>query len=87
MYQILLHIGLDTVKMNGDGFSCYVKAGDKVKCGQKLISFDRNKIKEANYKDVTMLVISEPGENANIRFAESCDVIAGETVISLDNEI
>lgn len=81
--QILLHIGLDTVNMKGDGFLCHVKTGDKVKCGQKLISFDRNKIKEANYRDVTILVVTEPGENGNIKFLESCNVIAGETVISL----
>lgn len=80
--QILLHIGLDTVKMNGDGFICHVKSGDKVKCGQKLISFDKNKIKEAGYRDVTMLVITEPEEKRSVKFIDSCDVTAGETVIS-----
>lgn len=80
--QILLHIGIDTVSMNGDGFHCYVKVGDRVKCGQKLITFNRSKIQEAGYRDVTIMVIAEVGKAGAIKFVDSCDVIAGKTVIS-----
>ncbi|WP_313640549.1 beta-glucoside-specific PTS transporter subunit IIABC [Paenibacillus sp.] len=55
--QMLVHIGKDTVKMKGDGFSTKVKAGDRVTKGQLLIEFDIDKIKKAGYSIVTPLII------------------------------
>ena len=57
--EILLHVGLDTVDMKGAGFECFVKVGDKVKAGDKLISFDRNIIKEHNHSDLVIMAITE----------------------------
>lgn len=47
--EILIHIGIDTVELNGEGFKVSVKAGDKVKQGQELITFDRDFIIEKGY--------------------------------------
>ncbi|WP_339315904.1 beta-glucoside-specific PTS transporter subunit IIABC [Paenibacillus sp. FSL R10-2734] len=55
--QLMVHIGKDTVKMKGDGFSTKVKAGDRVTKGQLLIEFDIDKIKKAGYSIVTPLII------------------------------
>ena len=53
--EILIHIGMDTVKMNGDGFKTHVQQGNKVKQGQLLIEFDIAKIKNAGYPVITPL--------------------------------
>lgn len=56
--EVLIHIGLDTVKLNGKHFSTHVKAGDKVKAGDLLVEFDIEKIKEAGYPIVTPIIIT-----------------------------
>ena len=56
--EVLIHIGLDTVKLNGKHFSTHVKAGDKVKVGDLLVEFDIEKIKEAGYPIVTPIIIT-----------------------------
>ena len=56
--EVLLHIGIDTVSMNGDGFEYLVQEGQKVRAGAPLIKFDRAKIKAAGHRDVTICIIS-----------------------------
>lgn len=55
--EVLIHVGLDTVKMNGEGFTVHVKNGDRVTAGQPLVDFDRSAIEAAGYKAVTPVVI------------------------------
>ncbi|MCI9092353.1 MAG: PTS glucose transporter subunit IIA [Coprobacillus sp.] len=57
---ILVHVGINTVNLKGQGFKLYAKQGEKVKAGQKLLQIKREKIKEAGYDLTTMLIISEP---------------------------
>ena len=56
--EILIHVGVDTVSMNGDGFTCFVKEGDQVKAGQPLIKFDRGKIKAAGFSDTVAVLLT-----------------------------
>ena len=56
--EVLIHIGLDTVKLNGEHFNAHVKAGDKVKAGDLLVEFDIEKIKEAGYPTITPVIIT-----------------------------
>ena len=79
--ELLLHVGLDTVSMKGDGFSCFVKEGDRVKAGDPLIQFDREKIKKAGLSDVTICVVTDPGEGKNIAFHTGIHGEAGSTEI------
>lgn len=79
--EILLHIGLDTVNMKGDGFSYLVKQGQQVKAGDPLIRFDRKKIKAAGYRDVTVCIISAPGEAKNLQFITGIQEKAKETAV------
>ncbi len=65
---LLLHIGLDTVSMGGDGFEYLVKLNQKVKAGDPLIKFSKEKIKKAGYRDVTMCIITEPGNIGDVEF-------------------
>ena len=56
--EMLIHVGVDTVNMQGDGFTCLVKEGDEVKAGQPLILFDREKIKAAGYSDTVAVLLT-----------------------------
>lgn len=65
---ILVHIGIDTVKLKGKYFKTFAKQGDQVKAGQKLVKVDREMVKEAGFDVTTMLIITEPaneGERVN----------------------
>lgn len=56
--ELLIHVGVDTVNMEGDGFEMFVGEGDTVKAGQKLISFDIGKIKAAGYSPTTAVLLT-----------------------------
>ena len=56
--EMLIHVGVDTVNMQGDGFTCLVREGDEVKAGQPLIRFDRAKIKAAGYSDTVAVLLT-----------------------------
>ena len=56
--EMLIHVGVYTVNMNGDGFQCLVKEGDEVKLGQPLIRFSREKIKAAGYSDTVAVLLT-----------------------------
>lgn len=80
--QILLHIGIDTVAMKGDGFEYLVKEGQKVSAGTPLIKFDKKKISEAGYVDTIICVIAEPGNMKNIVFMTGIYAIEKETTVA-----
>lgn len=56
--EVLIHVGIDTVNMKGEGFNLLVSEGDKVKAGQKLLTFDISKIKEAGYSTTTAVLLT-----------------------------
>lgn len=56
--ELLIHVGVDTVAMAGDGFECFVQIGQKVKAGEQLITFDREKIKQAGHPDCVAVLLS-----------------------------
>ncbi len=56
--EILIHIGVDTVKMNGEGFKSHVKPGDKVKAGDKLLEFDLNIVRQKAKSTITPILIT-----------------------------
>ena len=56
--ELLIHVGVDTVNMAGDGFTCLVAEGDEVKAGQPLIRYDRQKIKAAGYSDTVAVLLT-----------------------------
>ncbi len=60
--ELLIHVGIDTVSMNGDGFALHVKEGDHVKRGDKLITFDPEKIKAAGHPTITAFLVTEPND-------------------------
>ena len=78
--ELLIHVGIDTVSMNGDGFQLHVKAGDRVRLGDKLITFDPEKIKAAGHPTTTAFLVTDPGDLAPT-FETNVDAQAGRTVV------
>jgi PTS system trehalose-specific IIC component len=79
--EILIHIGLDTVDMNGDGFELFIKEGSKVKIGDPLIKFDPDKIKAAGHSAITIMAITEQAIESKITLHTGMDAKVGETCI------
>ncbi len=80
--EILLHIGLDTVAMQGDGFKALVKEGDSVSAGQPLIQFDLKKIKAAGHPAVTMMIVTDDN-GKRVKFtAGNTDVEAKKGIVA-----
>lgn len=69
-HELLIHIGVDTVNMDGEGFHCFVKQGDEVKAGDLLIDFDMQAIHTAGYSDVVIMVITNGSEFKEINKAK-----------------
>ncbi|MGQ7419397.1 sucrose-specific PTS transporter subunit IIBC [Streptococcus suis] len=64
--ELLIHIGIDTVSMNGNGFEKLVAAGDKVKAGTPIAKFDATKIAEAGLDDTTMIIVTNTADFAEV---------------------
>ena len=64
--EVLIHIGVNTVNMNGDGFTAYVAEGDEVKAGQRLLGFDSAKIKAAGYSDCVVMLLTNSDDLENV---------------------
>ena len=64
--ELLIHVGVDTVAMAGEGFTCHVQEGDTVKAGQKLITFDRDKIKQAGHPDCVVVLVTNSDDYENL---------------------
>lgn len=78
--EILMHIGVDTVKLGGKYFRTHVEAGEKVRKGDLLISFDCKKIKEAGYKLTTPMVICNSDDFENLEFNATGRVFLGQKI-------
>lgn len=81
--EVLIHIGIDTVDLNGEHFTAFVKQGDKVKAGQKLVEFDQKKIKEAGYSTQTMFVVSNTPDCKEIKPLKTGAGQAGEDMLEI----
>lgn len=79
--ELLLHIGLDTVSLNGEGFQVFVGAGEKVKQGQKLLEFDRKKIEEKGLLTTCVLVLTNSDDYPDLKLLSGMDAVHGETEI------
>ena len=66
--EVLIHVGVDTVEMKGDGFEDFVKEGDKVKKGQRIMKFDREKIKAAGHPDTVVLLLTNSDDYQDVKF-------------------
>lgn len=81
--EILIHIGINTVELEGKYFETHVKKGDKVKTGELLVSFDIEKIKEEGYEVITPVVITNSTAYKDIIQTNKENILANETLLSL----
>jgi PTS system sucrose-specific IIC component len=65
--EVLIHVGVDTVNMKGEGFTCLVREGDTVHTGQPLLKFDRTKIANAGYKDVVVVLLTNSDDYSQVK--------------------
>ena len=65
--ELLIHVGVDTVAMNGDGFDPQVAEGDQVKAGQLLLNFDIDKIKAANHPDTVVVLLTNADDYDDVK--------------------
>ena len=81
--EILIHVGIDTVTMNGEGFEAKVAQGDKVKAGDVLGTFDSNKIAAAGLDDTTMVIVTNTADYASVAPIATGSVAKGDAVIEV----
>ena len=78
--ELLIHVGMDTVEMKGDGFVYHIREGQRVHTGDPLITFDPEKIKAAGHPIITAFVVSDPGDTSPT-FTTGMEAKAGETAV------
>ena len=81
--EVIIHIGIDTVKMNGKGFQRFVEAGETVVAGQPLIAFDREKIASAGYDDIVIVSVTNVDEKNVQILAKSGTKIDGKYLVKV----
>ena len=81
--EVLIHVGIDTVPMNGEGFEAKVAQGDKVKAGDVLGTFDSNKIAAAGLDDTTMVIVTNTADYASVAPVATGSVAKGDAVIEV----
>ena len=81
--EILIHVGIDTVSMNGEGFDQKVAQGDKVKAGDVLGTFDAAKIAAAGLEDTTMVIVTNTADYASVTPVATGSVAKGDAIIEV----
>ncbi|MFR6162183.1 MAG: PTS glucose transporter subunit IIA [Mediterraneibacter gnavus] len=82
--EVLIHVGMDTVEMNGNGFTTFVKTGDNVKKGEKLIEFSISEIEAAGYSSVTAVVVCSVSEAEKIKVLKADEIQTGEALLKVE---
>lgn len=81
--ELLIHVGLDTVQLNGDGFTLHCKMGDPVKKGSLLLEFDMEKIKKAGCSLTTPVLVSNMTNFVSLKPSQKSQVKAGDTLLTI----
>lgn len=81
--EILIHVGLDTVKLKGEGFEGFVKAGDTVKKGDLLLTVDIEKVKAAGYDTITPMLICNTAQFAEVKGLIGKEVAPGDDILEV----
>ena len=82
--SLLLHIGIDTVKLDGKGFEVFVESGQKVKKGEPLMKIDIDYLKENAPSLVSPVLCTELEDNQKVRLLKTGDIKAGDKLFAID---
>ena len=80
---MLIHVGVDTVKMQGEGFEAFVSEGDTVNAGQRLMTFNIDKIKENGYSTTTAVLLNYSDDYENFKVIKTGAARKSEPVITI----
>nr|WP_170243649.1 PTS glucose transporter subunit IIA [Halolactibacillus alkaliphilus] len=80
--EILIHVGMDTVRLEGKHFTTHIKQGDRIERGQKLLSFDIEKIKAAGYPLTTPVVVTN-ASNYHVEITAPATVSTDDLILEL----
>lgn len=81
--QLLLHVGIDTVTMEGRGFAALVSPGQRVRRGEALLAFSRQHIRESGCRDVVCLLVSNTDAFTHVRVVSAGTVAAGDPLLAV----
>lgn len=81
--ELLIHIGINTVELNGEGFTAHVSEGERVKRGQALITFDKDLIASKGYKTVTPVIVTNPDDYSEIKRTADGNVGSSDVLLEL----
>jgi len=81
--ELLIHVGIDTVQLNGEGYEYFIQKDQKIQVGDKLIQFDLEGIKAKGYKTITPVVITNSAEVGDILTANESPIKYGEEIIKV----
>lgn len=81
--ELVIHAGIDTVKLEGRGFAVHVRAGERVRAGEPLLTMDTDIVRGAGYSATTMLIVSNPDDIACKRIAAPGPIASGEPILHL----
>lgn len=81
--ELLIHIGLDTVMMNGEGFEYFVEKGERIKKGQPLMRFSKEKIKQAGYVDEVILIVSNSARFQSVEWLEKQEAKVSSPLLNI----
>ena len=82
--EVMVHIGINTVELKGKYFSASVKVGDKVRIGQKLVTFDKDKVAEAGYNPQTMVVVTNSPSFKSVTSVATGAMTLGDALLDLE---
>ncbi|WP_133125493.1 PTS sugar transporter subunit IIA, partial [Lactobacillus apis] len=82
--EVMIHIGMDTVELDGEGFKLLTEKGKTVKAGEPLIEFDIDKIKKAGYEVTTPIIVTNTNNYHKVNVVASGDVTVGDKLLDLE---
>lgn len=82
--ELLIHIGVDTVEMKGQGFKTFVKEGDFVSLEQKLVEFSQDEIKKAGYKSAVAVIVTNSDDFQKIALKKEGAVQSGDSIMTAE---
>ena len=83
--ELLIHVGIDTVKLDGAPFTAHVKEGDKIQAGDLLLTFDRQMILDAGYDLATPIIISNSDDYPGLEIVAASAVSAGQPLLTVQH--
>lgn len=82
--EVLIHVGVDTVEMKGDGFTVFAEKNAHVSAGEPLLSFSREKIAAAGHDTVVIMTLTNTDDLSSVSLTHTGDVKAGDPVLSFE---